>query len=115
MECRLKRNRKKKVRREREAERGRTFDRSAYNVNESETKREARRTGVARRESGTNKLSESEKRRKGRLGSRRGNEWKGIIPPRAVPVQRKAGPFCAGEVCAQLPQQPSHCVSLSAQ
>lgn len=70
---------------------------------------------MARRESRANKLTESEKRRKGRLGSRGGNEWKGIILPCAAPTRRKAGPFCAGGVCAQLPQQPSHCVSLSAQ
>lgn len=51
---------------------------------------------MARRESGRTKLSESEKRRKGRRGGRGGDEWKGIIPPCAAAAGRRAGPFCAG-------------------
>ena len=43
-----------------------------------------------------NKLTDSEKRMKGRLGSRGGNEWKGFILPCAALTRRKAGPLCAG-------------------
>lgn len=51
---------------------------------------------MARRERRANKLTESENRRKGRLGSRGGNEWKGIVLPCAALTRRKASPVCAG-------------------
>ena len=75
--------------REKEAEKVRLIVRGEYNVNES---KQRGRQGVERE-------GEKEKkslRRKGRLGSRDSNEYKGIVLPCAVQRRRIVIHFCAG-------------------
>lgn len=79
----------KKVGREKEAERVRPIVRGEYNVNES---KQRGRQGVEREGEKEGKSL----RRKGRLGSRDSNEYKGIVLPCAVQRRRIVVPFCAG-------------------
>lgn len=70
---------------------------------------------MGRREGSTNKLSASEKRRKGRLGSRGAKEREEITLPPAAPMRWKAGPVCAGRSLCSAPSAVSPLCSLSAQ